>query len=391
MHNLKFDVEAAKAQLTQVFRDRLSAQGSVFNVQNVEIDAVMFEDLEEKTSGQDAAIAAMKAALAQARKDALLWSNGVQPQLTAIPQAAINYATLWNQSIPPLRTILGMPSPDREAVRALLEGLRSSTADQIATLSGVKSALDDLRTAVDADAAKFSTQFAPFRTLESLDLENIGAARKAIAHLAETIAELSEDIDEDLITAESDLALASSAIKAGSKGGNNGKALGVTVSVIFIVSASKAIDALIEAVEERLAAAQKEAATEVELSSLSAQFIALETASRALVALVNEIDDLHQSLQQTLAGWQQDSDRLTAILGDIDGDAAIGTILDPFDLGIAQGQWDELGAFATSWQSVEISVRATTEFIFDDTGDDTGGETATQPAAFILHAVPRTA
>src|ERR1051325_62943 len=367
MNNLKFDVEAAKEQLTQVFRDRISAQGSVYNLQNVNIEDVAFAELQEKIANQDALIADMKTDLAQAQTDGGQWFNDVQPGLTAIPQAAINYATLWNQVIPIVLDELKKTEPDRQKLQQLFGGLKDRIAEQIASLNTLMTSLKAIQTSVTTDAANFSTNHAPFQQLEDLDKENIAAARTTLAQIKAMIAEYNEDIEVDTIKAEKDLAIASNAMKYGGKLGKPGKIVGLTIGLIFIVSATFAIDDLLAAVDSQLEEAEKEGKYDLLLTSLSAQLIALETASSALADSVQEIGDMISSLQETIDGWNDESNNLAAVISDLQGDQPVSLIINLFDLGQTQAQYDELRIFATKWQTMEVSPKATNDLVLGDT------------------------
>ena len=361
MNNLKFDVEGAKEQLTQVFRDRISAQGSVYNVLNVDIEDVQFKDLQAKIANQDQLIADMKADLKQAQTDGGTWFNNVQPQLTAIPQAAINYASLWNESIPLVLAEMGKPEPDRAIMLQVFQGLKDRIAEETTDLNALVTALQTISTAVTADAANFSSSHQPFQQLEDLDKENVAAARTTLAQIQTMISEYDEDIEVDTIKAEKDLAIASNAMKYGGKLGKPGQVIGLTIGLVFIVSATFAIDDLIAAVDARLVEAQKEGEYQLELDSLTAQLVALETASSSLSAIVDEINDMITSVQQTIADWQIESNAIAAVITDLQGDQSVNLILNQFDLGQTQAQYDELSIFATKWQSMEVSPKASNE------------------------------
>jgi hypothetical protein len=371
MTDLQFDVEAAKEQLTQVFRDRISAQGAVYNLQNADIEPVAFTDLEAKVDNQETLVAEMKDALRQAQAHGGTWFNEVQPHLTAIPQAAINYATLWNQVVPLVLAELRKAVPDRARLRSLFGGLKDSIDQQLSGVSTVATSLQALKAVITADADKFSGKYAPFQELESLDRDNVTAARAAIARITAMIAAYDEEIGTDTIASERDLAIASTALKYGQKGGRAGQIAGVTIGVVFIASALHAIDDLVAAVEARLQKAEEGAEFELQLTTLTAQLLALETASSALAALDGELDDLMASVNQTIAAWQQDAAELAEVLTQLSGAQPVTAILNEFDLGRTQSKWDELRIFATQWQTMEIAARASNELVFDDSAYQT--------------------
>lgn len=365
MHTLTFDVEAAKAQLTQVFRDRIDAQGSVYNVLNVDIEDVSFDDLEKKLPNQQQILADIKSDLKTAQNDGEQWFNEIQPHLTAIPQASINYASLWNNTIPLVLAQLRRTTPDREELQKLFQGLKDSIDQQTAVLGELMTNLQSIRAVQATDAANFSDKHASFQQLEALDQENLVAARNTLDKIKAMIDQLGERIDIDTINAEKDLALASNAMKYGKKLGKPGKILGLTIGLIFIVSASFAIDDLLSTIDQRLEDAEKAGEYELEISLLNAQLVALETASSSLSLLVNELDDLIASLQATISAWNNDGNAIAAIIADLQGDAPIYTVINQFDLGRTQAQWDEISVFAGKWQTMEVSPKAANVLTLD--------------------------
>ncbi|HQU84538.1 MAG TPA: HBL/NHE enterotoxin family protein [Pyrinomonadaceae bacterium] len=365
MNKLSFDVEAAKEQLTQVFRDRISAQGSVYNVLNVDLKDITFSELEEKIENQDELIAAMQTALATAKTHCQSWFNDVQPNLTQIPQAAINYGTLWNNTIPLVLDELKNSDPDRETLQKLFGGLQASIGQQLSTLGGVMSSLKAIESSISADANNFSDNYSPFQQLESLDKDDLAAARTTLAQINTMIAQYDQDIEVDTIKAQKDLSMASNAMKYGGKFGDAGKILGLTIGLIFIVSASMDINALLSAVNARLQKAQEEGEYELEMTSLTVQLVSLETASSALTSLVDELDDVINSLQETIDGWNSDSTALGDIISDLQGTDPVSTILSQFDLGMTQAEWDDLSAFSTKWQSMEVSPAASNDIVLN--------------------------
>ena len=365
MPSLKFDVEAAKEQLTQLFRDRITAQGAAYNVLNVNLADVTFAGLQQKIANQDALVAELKDELATARANCETWFNDVQPQLTVVPQAAINYGTLWNAAIPLALEQLKTLTPDRTLLAQLFGGLRSSADAQATTLGGLLTAARALRGKIAADAANFSTNHAPFQQLEDLDKENLAAARMTLDEIKLMIAAYSEEIAVDTITADGDLAIASYAMKYGAKFGDPGKAMAVTIGLIFIVSATKAIDDLLAAVDQRLAAAEEAGEYQLEMTSLTVQLVSLDTASSALAALVKELDDVIATLQACIVGWTSDRDALQAVVDGLQGDQPVNLVISLFDLGETQADWDDLAAFATTWQAMDVSPKAHNELVLN--------------------------
>lgn len=365
MPQLSFDVEAAKAQLTQVFRDRLSAQGSFYGVLNVDIEDVDFAGIPDPIPDQAALVAQLKADLALAQGHVQNWFNTIQPQLTLVPQASINFAAVWNTAIPAILAELRQTEPDRAMLAELFAALEDSSNEQLASLKPLLTTLEGVQTSFAADAANFSAKHEPFKALEALEAETMATARTQLAKAQTLIASLNQEIDVDIIKAEKDLAMASNAMKYGGKLGKIGKILGLTIGLIFIVSATFVIDDLIAAVDQRLAEAEQKGEIELELTLLTAQLLALENASSALAGAVADLDDIHVSLSATVKGWADNSAVLGQIVADLKGDTPINDIINQFDLGRTQAEWDDVSAFGTKWQSMEVSPRAANDIVLN--------------------------
>ncbi len=195
MINLTFDVEGAKEQLTQVFRDRITAQGSINNVQNVELKDIAFSELAQPIPNQAQLIAELKGDLATAQANGGNWLNNLQPQLTVIPQAVINHATLWNTVIPEVLEELGKAEPDRQQLQSLFQGLKHSVDQQVSKLSPLLASIQAFRATAATDASNFSEAHAPFQQIEAIDKQNLASAQATLAKIALLLNQYNEEID----------------------------------------------------------------------------------------------------------------------------------------------------------------------------------------------------
>ncbi|MGK7893027.1 MAG: HBL/NHE enterotoxin family protein [Xenococcus sp. (in: cyanobacteria)] len=357
--NLQLDVEAAKEQLTQVFRDRIAAQGAVYNLENVNIDEVLFDELTEtKIPKQD--LDDIKADLKKAKLDIQQWFNELQPQMAIVPQAAINFATFWDNAIPEVLKSLRQKTPNRQDLQDLFEGLKNQVEEQNSSLNPLLTALQKLRTNVATDATNFSEKHESFRQLEEIDKENLQQTRQTLAKVSAMVKSYNEEIDVDTIKAEKDLALASNVMKYGKKLGNLGEILGLTIGLVFIVSATLTIDDLLAAIDNRLAEAEKAGEYQLEITLLTAQLVSLESASSALANLVSEIDNLIASLQATIKLWNHTRTALMEVISGLKGDRPVNQIINQFNLGETQAQWQEIKIFAIKWQTMEIAPEGRT-------------------------------
>lgn len=358
MYSLTFDVEAAKTQLTQIFIDRIATQGSIYNVLNVNINDVLFDDVTHKIPNQDKLLSEMKADLNIAKRNGEVWFNESQPQLTVIPQAAINIASQWNSSISLILKNIRQPKPDRAELAALFSGFKGKIDEQITTLNNLMDHLKRSEKKLSADANNFSNKHSSFKQLEDIDKENLTAVRLKLNEVKAMVLALNQRIDVDTIKAEQDLAIASNAMKYGGKLGKPGKVVGLTIGLVFIVSAVGSIDDLLSSINQRFIEEQKAGKYELDISLLSAQLLALETASAALAHFVVQSEDIILSLQKSIENWQRESELMGNIITDLSGPVPVNEIINEFDLGKTAQQWDELSIFATKWQKAEVSPGA---------------------------------
>ncbi len=365
MTNLSFDVEAAKAQLTQLLQARIRAQGATYDLFNVDLGDLDLGDLEIKVDDQAQLIAELQGELATAQAQGRSWLGDVMPRLTTAAQAVIDYAARWDSAMPLILAQLRLEAPDRTVLAELFGGLQSSANQQLAAISPVVSGVRALRDEIALSAANFTRNHLPFRQLEDLDLANLAAARSTIAEIGAALAAYSEEIDLDMITAQRDLAIASNAMKYGGKLGDPGKVVGLTIGLVFIVSATMAIDDLLAAVDARLAEAQREAGYELEMTLLTVQLVGLEVASTALAGLGNQLAGMVDALDATVAGWGNEAANLAAVVDGLGSAAPLEEVVNQFDLGRAQAEWSELAGIATKWQTMEIAARPSNELVLD--------------------------
>lgn len=361
MISLKFDVESAKQQLTQVFSDRVDAQGAVYNVLNVNISD---PSLDKMLSDQSATLAAMRTDLQTAQTNGQDWLNNIQPNLTVIPQATINYAAAWNSTIPLILAEMDKSNPDRDVLQSLFQGLNDSIHEQTTTLTPLLTTLQNFKTEQVTNADNFSNKNENFNELEEAEKSGLEAARAALEKIDAIIDSYTEEIDVDLVSAEKDLEIASIAGEVGGilgkagEGGEVVEALSLIVRLSFIISATFSIDEALSLINQRLQAAQEAGEYKLEMNLLTAQLINLNTASSALSSLVQELADLIGSLQTTIDIWNKEATAIGSVVSALGGTSPVNSILDKFDLGQTQAEWDELSTFATKWQTIEVSPRA---------------------------------
>jgi hypothetical protein len=370
MTNLQFDVQAAKEQLTQLLRDRVAAEGSIFNVQTVDFEPVLFPDLQTASGNEQALFEEMNAVLVRAKSHCQTWSNDVQPKLTAIPQAAINYASILDSALPLVLAELRAAPPNRAQLRALFAGLATAIETQAASVRAVAPLLRSLESSFAADAADFSNRHAPFRELEDLDQKNIEAARAAIGKLQAMIAEFDEEIGVDTIENKKEIGVGRTSLKNGAESNQAGRLAGVTSGLIMFVSVISRIQEMVALIEQRLQKARESAEYETELGSLTAQLLALDTTAAALSAADTAAGGLIATVNHIIDGWKQHASGVAEVIAQLSGDQPVAEILSEFDLERTQSEWDELRTFATQWQTMEIVTASIDVAVFDDSADN---------------------
>lgn len=371
---LQQNVTETKNKLAGYLTARGRVSAYVAGVQKASLPDIKFEKLPPEIQVKLPAdpqemLDQVRANLKTAQTNALLWSNDIEPGLTAIPQAIINFNDKFKTSAASVTQWLGELAGGNTKNKALL----------LTTLKWLIDVIDYQQTSIQAEMTlirKFNTQlttdhsnfsssngsFAALYTFEEASIANLQTAIKGL---------------KDALKAE-DKAITASAIAAGVGGGlmvagaiglataETGVGL-VVAGVAIIVGLAAAITGIVELVKAINAKVQTQNdinTDETAVSLLSAQATVLLAVEDALKDLVDLAESAMAAVQVILDTWGTLAAKIQAVHDDLfaASDKDLGQITAVFDINAASAQWDELTEFATNMQIyVEANFKKVTD------------------------------
>ena len=357
MIDLTIDVEAKKDLLAQFVGDKLQVLGAILSVGNVSLNKVLFE--EQDIPDKDVILQALRENLAKAQSDGLTWQNDIETSLAGVPQAVINYGTLFANALPNIRKLIKEDNPsNRDVLKQIFSGLVNSVGGQIETLDKIKESIALIAGDIKQDSDNFSENNQNFSQLEKIDEENLKEARAAIDSLNESISKYNKEITQKVIKAEEDLTIADIVISAGGaigKAAEPVEALGLAVGLCFIISAGLNIQELSSEIDALFQAAMQEAKHKVAITQLTEQLQCLHVTSSGLKAMVSEVQDIIDTLQGIIDGWEMIGSNLKAAENQLDDfSQPLDQILSEFNLGRASAEWEEVVIFAQKMEGLNI-------------------------------------
>lgn len=356
---LRFSEKAELTAMSSAFKDVLLARAAIVGLDDIIIQGTGFPALtpeQEKAAPnhvQD--LQELENALNTAVSNGLTWSNDIEPHITILPQSYQNvfaYVQQWRPAI------TKMAHADKVTT---LQGQVSRLSSEAKTLEDFAANVAKLQTKVGADAVNFSKKHAAFAELEKLDSDSIEKTVAAIAKVKALVEKESKTIDVDLTDAKKMIEIAKGIMEAGEKvktgteADEIAKVLAVTVGVILIGIAEGKIDEALKNIEERVTNATKEAVYEMNLTALTLQLIALQTAHSAIAGLASDISDIN-AVFVTAAKWfrarQKD-------IQDILDAGAPSNEIDEVSLLAYANAWGDLSKAGQNWQRQEIGSPTT--------------------------------
>ena len=355
---LQVDTEKQKNDLAGYLTARANVSSYVQGVQNASLPDINFtklpKDLQDKLpSDPNALLAEVKANLATAQKNALEWSNNIEPNLTKIPQAIINFTADFNTTTSSIVGWLGELANGNDKNKAelmmTLEWLIGKIDDQTNSINTELNLIKAFNTQLTKDHGNFSTSNSNFSVLYDFEKKSIKTMTDAIASLQKAI-----DAENTAITA--------SGVAAGVGGGlmiagGIGLAaaetgVGVVIAVVVIVAGLAAAIAgiveLVKAINAKVKTENDINADEMALSLLSVQATSLLQVEKALKNLVDLSSKALAAVQVILDTWGTLKAKIEAVHKDL-ADAHgkdLGKITAVFDINASVTQWGELTKFA---------------------------------------------
>ena len=369
---LATDVKAQQDKLAGYLTAKTNVAAYVKSLQNTDLSAINFKALppELKLPGDPAELLkTVNEHLAAAKTHAQTWSNDIQPNLTSIPQALINYNTTFQEVVKvmtPLVTNLSLNPADPQApawrteLKALFGGLLGKIGQQQTAIDTELARLRQFNTDVTTDHNNFSSGNHQFASIKDIEQANLKALNEAVTSLNSAIDSLNKTITGlGIATGVSGAVMIAGAVGFATAETGVGAVIGVTCVVIGAAGLVTSAVFLDKAIKEKLHDEQEKATEEMEISELTLQIAALDGCETALSSLVTQSATAMQSVQVILDTWATLQGKLQAVITDLDdSEKAIGDIMSLVDLNTATDQWNQLETFATKLQDVETATAA---------------------------------
>ncbi|MEH6517819.1 MAG: HBL/NHE enterotoxin family protein [Halioglobus sp.] len=360
---LQKDVTKTKNDLAGYLTARAKVSSYVAGVKYASLPDIEFEKLPQDIqvklpADPQKVLDQVKANLAIAQKNALCWSNDIEPDLTAIPQAIINFNEKFKVSSTDISQWLGElasgNTANKENLQETLLWLIGVINDQQTNIQAEMTLIKKFNTQLTADHANFSASNGSFAELYTFEEASIKNLQNAISGL------------KDALKAE-DKAITASGIAAGVGGGlmvaggiglasaETGVGL-VVAGICIIVGLAAAIAGIVELVKAINAKVKTQTELNVDeaaVSILSVQAAVLLSVDDALKELVELAESAMAAVQVILDTWGTLAVKIQAVhdgLKNADG-KDFGKITAVFDIGAAITQWSELTDFAGKMQT----------------------------------------
>lgn len=356
---LRFSEKDELSAMSGAFKDVLIARASVVGMDDVVIKGIGFPKLtpeqQKAAPNHEQDLQEMEAALVTAVANALTWSNDIEPDVTILPQAYQNIFAFIKGWRPVIST---MKYTDKVEI---LQAQRERLLEESTKLEAFGHKVAVLQNKVATDAENFSEKHAAFADLEKLDAESITATVAAIAKIKAIIAAESKTIEVDLTDAKKMIEVAKGIMEAGEKvktgteADELAKVLAVTVGVILIGIAEGKIDEALKTIGERLANAAKEVGLEINLSALTLQLLALQTAHNAIAGLATDLEDIAKVFLRAAAWFRARATDVQQILNE----GAQSREIDEVSLMAYANAWEDLSKAGLNWQHYEVDTPAT--------------------------------
>ncbi len=339
-------------------------------LQSTDISGVSFntlpKDIQSKLPADPTVLLQqVNANLTIAKQHGQFWSNEIQPNLTAIPQAIINYNSQFQVEmgliLPLVTDLLSKEDPaKRKEVTQLFQGLLEKIGEQQTALNGEIANLKTFNTEVTADHGNFSSANNQFALIQQFEQANITALNSAISGLDDAISALNKAITAEAVALGVSVALiAGGAIGLANAETGVGLVAGAVCMVVGMIGVGVSAGYLISSIEKKQEAEQEKAFDQLEVNELTVQVQALNTTEKALSALVIQSQLAMESVQVILDTWATLSAKLEAVVTDLnDSEKHIGDIMSLVDLNTAQTQWGQLQTFAEQMQGFDQAVFA---------------------------------
>lgn len=360
---LQADVKKQKNDLAGYLTARANVSTYVQGIQNASLPDINFKklpkDLQDKLPADpNALLAEVKKNLDTAKANALNWSNNIEPNLTDIPQALINFNAKFKSSASSisgwLAELANGNDTNKPVLLQTLTWLIGQIDAQTAMINTEMDLIKKFNTQLTEDHENFSTSNNGFSVLYDFEKKSIKTMTDAIKGLQDAI-----DAENTAITA--------AGIAAGVGGGlmiaggiglaaaetGVGAVVAVVVIVAGLVAAIAGIVELVKAINAKVDTENQINADQMALSLLSVQATSLLQVEKALSNLVDLSTKALAAVQVILDTWGTLKSKIVAVHDDLAAAKGkdLGKITAVFDVNAAVTQWADLETFAGHMQT----------------------------------------
>jgi predicted nucleic acid-binding Zn-ribbon protein len=335
---------------------------------NTDISGVTFNDLPEKLKKQlptdpKDILDKLKTELETAREHGRNWANKIEPGLTNIPQAIINFNSQfqveYNYIESRVKYLIDHPGDDekRTELKQLFEGLLKKIEEQEHSIIEEMELIKQFNTDIHNDSINFSDANGDFEAIRVWEKANIDALNTAIENINKIIHTLDTEITVTAITAGVSVAVVAGGITMMVAGGPVTAVVGAVVTVVGMLGVGVSVGFLISAIEQRAREESEKAKDQLEVTLLTQQVTALNTVEKTVGNLVSKAKDAGNAVQVILDTWGTLKAKIQAVVTDLeDSEKAIGEIMSLIDLETAKTQWAQLQEFAEAMQEFKVDI-----------------------------------
>jgi|GEM_PF-6359174 len=362
------DVDQVKNDLASYVNAKAVVSSYVAALLNTDISGVTFNGLPDELQKQlpkdpKEILSALKNELQTARTHGLTWSNTIEPDLTAIPQAIINYNSQfqveYNYIRPLVQDLINNPqdTAKRNQLISLFNGLLSKIEAQETSITNEITQLQQFNTDIHNDSLNFSNANGDFEAIRVWEQANIDALNNHIKAINDVISALNKEITATAISAGVSGALVGGGIYLMVTSGPIGAIAGAVITVVGMIGVGVSVGFLISAINEKAKEESELAKDQLEVTLLTQQVTALTSVETTLGSLVTQAQNATKAVQIILDTWGTLKQKIQAVVTDLqDSEKAIGDIMSLIDLDTAKDQWSQLQHFATAMQNYTVDA-----------------------------------
>jgi predicted nucleic acid-binding Zn-ribbon protein len=368
METFAFDVKKTKDDLASYVNAKTVVSSYVTALTNTDISGVTFKDLPSDLKKQlpedpNTILTKLKGELKTAQGHGMTWLNDIEPDLTKIPQAIINYNTQfqkeYNVMMPLIDALIDNPkdAKKRKELTDLFKGLLKKLNTEEQSIVGEMDLIKQFNTDIHGDSLNFSSANKDFDAIRTWEEENLKTLKKALANIETAIKGLTAEVTATAIAAGVSLAVIGTGLVLIATGGEVKPIIGAVVCVVGMVGVGLSVAFLITSINNLVQEESEKSKDELEISLLTQQVTALDTVEKVTGGLVDKSQEAAQAVQIILDTWGTLKVKLEAVINDLESsEEEIGNIMSKVDLQTAQAQWNQLQDFAEAMQQMKTDI-----------------------------------